>query len=114
MGEFSDGFINGRNALLLLTALTSFKHSFGLISIGIHSGTNYVDCNTNFVNQLQNIFDLYCDGQLIIDAPFLNWTKPQIWNFCIEKGVPIHLTYSCERVYLRLVANVYPARILKL
>lgn len=96
LGKLSQGFINGRNALLLLTALTSFESSFGIISIGIHAGTNYIDCTPTFIYQLQHVVDLYCDGKVAIDAPFINWTKREIWEFCNENQVPVNLTYSCE------------------
>lgn len=83
----------------------------GLISIGIHSGTNYSDCSELFVDKLQNIFDLYCDGKISIDAPFLEWTKSDIWKFATENDVPIHLTYSCEKGEILCAVSAVRARI---
>ena len=96
LGPWSMGFIPGRNALLLLSGMIEFPSDSGLLAIGIHSGTNYVDCSRSFVRQMQRIFDLYTDGRIHISAPFLRWTKRQIWDYCIVRGVPTHLTYSCE------------------
>jgi len=96
MESFSQGIISGRNAMLLNIALMFFKNPIGIISIGIHAGTNYPDCSKEFVTQMQSLFDLYKSGTVVIDAPFLAWSKPQIWEFCKQQNVPIQLTYSCE------------------
>ena len=45
---------------------------------------------------LAPIIDVYTDGEVKIDAPFLTWEKPAIYTYCIDKGIPIKLTYSCE------------------
>jgi 7-cyano-7-deazaguanine synthase len=90
------GKIPGRNALLLTVALMRFEGDCGLISIGIHAGTDYEDCSPIFVERMQAIFDLYSDGSVRIDAPFLRWTKRDIFDFAISAGLPVKLTYSCE------------------
>jgi 7-cyano-7-deazaguanine synthase len=93
---YGQGLIMGRNAFLLSTALMSLEGSRGLISIGIHSDTDYADCSLQFLELFQSIADLYSDGAVQIVAPFLTWTKGQIINYCIEQDVPLDLTYSCE------------------
>ncbi|KUO48824.1 MAG: hypothetical protein APF76_18260 [Desulfitibacter sp. BRH_c19] len=92
----TDGFILGRNALLLHIALMEFKQPKGLIGIGIHSSTSYVDCSNEFVNIMQASFDLYTNGCISIGAPFLNWGKKEICEYCVNNQVPLNLTYSCE------------------
>jgi 7-cyano-7-deazaguanine synthase len=92
----SGGYIPGRNAFLLYTALLAFRSDTGIIGIGIHSGTTYQDCSEGFVKDVQSSFDLYTDGRICIGAPFLRWNKLEIWHYSQNIGVPVHLTYSCE------------------
>jgi 7-cyano-7-deazaguanine synthase len=90
------GYIKGRNAFLLYTALMAAEFSTGLIALGIHAGTSYVDCSEYFVRQLQASFDIYTDGRVRIHAPFLNWNKREIWEYGRSIGAPFDRTYSCE------------------
>ena len=90
------GFIQGRNAFLLIAALMELSEEVNILAIGIHSGTNYVDCTSSFIHRLQDIFDIYTQGKVHIGAPFLKWTKRDVWDFCFSKGVPVKITYSCE------------------
>lgn len=91
-----NGLINGRNAFFLMAALLEFDHRSGIIAIGVHSGTHYIDCSELFIRNMQRLFDLYNDGRIIVGVPFLNWDKRQIWDYCTIERIPIHLTYSCE------------------
>jgi len=90
------GFIRGRNAFLLLAALMEMGGKSGTIAIGLHAGTPYYDCSSPFVAAIQVVFDGYADGAVRVSAPFLTWTKKQIWDFCRQEQVPIGLTYSCD------------------
>ncbi len=90
------GVINGRNAFLLFTAMMELNSPTGLLVIGIHSGTTYPDCSGEFIQAVQSLFDIYLDGRLYISAPFLDWTKSDIWHYCLQRKVPLNLTYSCE------------------
>lgn len=94
--EMADGFIIGRNALLLHAALMVLGRHAGMIGMGIHAGTRYPDCTEEFLRIMQSSLDLYTDGQVLINAPFLRWSKQMIWDYCKNAGVPLHLTYSCE------------------
>lgn len=94
--ELSFGEIVGRNSLLLDMALMNFREKNGLVSIGIHSGTDYLDCSKSFIDMMQDIYDLYSNGRIIIDTPFIYWTKDEIIQYCIEYQIPLHLCYSCE------------------
>ena len=93
----SDGELLGRNALLLFTALMEIEDFSAILALGIHSGTPYYDCSSSFLTSVQSIIDGQCDGRIRVVAPFLEWTKKEIWDYCIEHRVPIDLTYSCER-----------------
>lgn len=90
------GLIVGRNALLTLWGMTEFHRQAGLVVLGIHSGTPYYDCSPPFISSMQSVADGYSAGRLRVAAPFLLWTKRQIWDYCIENRVPTRLTYSCE------------------
>lgn len=94
--NFSQGLIKGRNAFLIFAAEISHQEHSGLISMGIHSGTNYYDCSPDFVNSINQILANYSTGEMFFDAPFINWNKRMIYDYCIQKNVPVHLTYSCE------------------
>ncbi len=93
----SDGEILGRNAFLLFTALMEIDALPAMIALGIHSGTPYYDCSPGFITAAQNIIDGQCDGRIRIVAPFLNWAKDEIWEYCLKSDVPVGLTYSCEK-----------------
>ena len=88
--------VRGRNGFLLLGALMALQGEAGIIGIGIHEGTSYADCTENFIQESQHLFDLYTDGQVRIGAPFIKWTKRQIWDYGQAAGIPVALTYSCE------------------
>lgn len=90
------GLILGRNAFLLCTALLEFGAEARFVAAGIHSRTSYGDCSEAFVGSMQHVFDAYTEGVTRIVAPFLLWTKRDIWAFCKTNSVPIELTYSCE------------------
>jgi 7-cyano-7-deazaguanine synthase len=91
------GLIKGRNGFLLLTAIVELGSNKGVIALGIHSGTKYKDCSARFVREMQAVSDTCTGGSIQIEAPFLRWSKGDIWTFAKREGVPLHLTYSCER-----------------
>ena len=93
---FLEGEIPGRNAFLLFSAVLSNPNYEGILAIGIHSGTSYYDCSLSFLEDIRKIIINYTNGNIIVDAPFLHWTKIEIYHFCKENNVPISLTYSCE------------------
>ena len=90
------GIILGRNAFLIITALLELPFESGLISLGIHSGTDYYDCSESFTLSLQNIIDTYTSGKIKLDCPFINWSKLDIINYFKSRSLPLSITYSCE------------------
>jgi 7-cyano-7-deazaguanine synthase len=96
------GYIPARNAMLLSLAMFSFEGEKGIISLGIHSGTEYVDCSPDFIVSMQAVYDLYEQGRIRIDAPFLHWTKGEIIEYAQMQGVPLHLTHSSNPLDLPL------------
>jgi 7-cyano-7-deazaguanine synthase len=94
---FSPGEISGRNAFLLFAAVLARGSEPGIVAIGIHEGTSYYDCTAGFLKTIQTIVDGYAVGKIKVAAPFLNWGKQIIWEFCKKYGVPVTSTYSCEK-----------------
>ncbi len=94
--QFSNGNISGRNAFLLITALMHFDFKYAIIALGIHTGTDYQDCTPEFLNRMQTVYDLYKNGTIKIGAPFIKWTKNEIYDYCLLNNIPLKLTYSCE------------------
>lgn len=96
-GKKKDGEIRGRNAFFLYAALMEFDSPSGIIALGVHAGTPYIDCSPGFIISLQSTFDAYTNGRIRIGVPFLGWNKQDIWHYCQEKRVPLKHTYSCEK-----------------
>ncbi len=91
-----NGFIKGRNFMLFSTALMSLDFDYGVVATGIHSGTDYLDCSPIFLQKVQDVYDIYTQGQVQIFTPFLYWKKIDTWNYCKKNSLPVELTYSCE------------------
>lgn len=90
------GEICGRNALLVQQALCCYGYGTYKIILGIHDGTGYADCSQLFVDHMNRLIDCYANGTIILEAPFLNWLKPEIISYCKANSLPVHFTYSCE------------------
>ena len=88
--------ILGRNYFLLSAAIMSLPFTKGIISLGIHSGTKFPDCTSVFIKTNQEIIDLYSNGNIIIDCPFIELHKQEIIKYFMIAGIPIKYTYSCE------------------
>ncbi len=87
----------GRNALLLVVALAAFDWNAGMIALGIHAGTAYPDCSPAFVKHVQRLYDTYGFGRVRLDAPFVAWTKRDVYDFALQQDLPLQFTYSCLR-----------------
>lgn len=85
-----------RNVLFVLAACSFLDKSVSFVSIGVHSGTRYYDASPAFVDDAQSILDGYFGGVIRITAPFLNYSKEQVYEYALQEQVPVYLTYSCE------------------
>lgn len=90
------GEVQGRNALLLHLALLEFPSSSGVVALGIHAGTGYRDCSPEFMEVMQSSFEFHTEGAIIATAPFLHWTKQDVYQLASKLDVPLELTHSCE------------------
>jgi 7-cyano-7-deazaguanine synthase len=93
----TDQAMPGRNGLLLLTGLAHAGSSVDVIAIGVHGGSRYWDCSAQFVAAMQTLFDGYTLGVVQVGAPFLGWSKREIYQYGKATLGPIDATYSCER-----------------
>jgi len=90
------GEIYGRNAVLSICALGLYGYGTYKIAMGLHAGTNYSDCTIGFVDRINCIYDLYANGTVILEAPFIEWSKGQVISYCNDWSLPLDLTFSCE------------------
>lgn len=86
-----------RNAILVLIACANLSPGVNRVTLGIHSGTIYYDCSQGFMADMQRLLDGYFSGTVTVEAPFLRWSKLEVYQYCMSHGVPVDLTYSCER-----------------
>lgn len=86
-----------RNALFLLGAASLLDNSGGRLSLGIHAGAAYYDCSSSFLADVQRLLDGYFGGTVQLEAPFVDFTKRDVFDFCLSNRVPVDLTFSCER-----------------
>lgn len=86
-----------RNAVLVLGAASILDNSGGRLSLGIHAGTAYYDCSSPFLADVQRLLDGYFGGTVQVEAPFVEFTKRDVFDFCLRNRVPVDLTFSCER-----------------
>jgi len=91
------GEIRGRNALLLGIALVSVASLPSVVAIGIHGGTPYTDCSEDFIRGIKDLYEVQTQGGVELFAPFLNWSKRDIWAYACREAIPLEMTYSCER-----------------
>ena len=91
------GLIPGRNAFLFAVAALEQPATVSIIAAGIHSGTTYPDCSAEFLARMQNAIEMGGRNRVAIAAPFLELTKSEIIRYCLDRKIPLDLTYSCER-----------------
>jgi 7-cyano-7-deazaguanine synthase len=90
------GELPGRNSLLISAALFDSQGHRCVIATGIHSGTSYYDCSSQFLNTMNMLVSSQTDGRVSILAPFADWTKRDIFDYAIAENISLSATYSCE------------------
>lgn len=94
--KFSTGELIGRNAFLINCALFLGGISKGSIAIGIHSGVPYYDCTETFVSRVNLLVQECTNGAVSVVAPFVHWTKNDLFNYFKQTKIPLDMVYSCE------------------
>jgi 7-cyano-7-deazaguanine synthase len=90
--------VPSRNLVLLSTALSVAEDwGFNEIAIGSHAGSLHSDNSPKFIKAFEQIAKMsFPDGRPIsITAPFVELSKPQIFQLGAKLGVPFHITRSC-------------------
>ncbi|QKC82555.1 7-cyano-7-deazaguanine synthase [Mesorhizobium sp. NZP2077] len=95
-GRLGAGELIGRNAMLIFNALFLTRGQEDIIAIGAHAGVTYFDCTERFIFQTRTLVEEITDGKVSVAAPFISWTKRDVFDFYLSSGLPIELTYSCE------------------
>jgi 7-cyano-7-deazaguanine synthase len=93
---YSAGEVLGRNAFLIFAALFLTRQKNGLLAIGIHAGSPYYDCSPPFFSIMTQLIAEHTDGRVTLVAPFLDWSKRDVFHYFLSSGLSIDLTYSCE------------------
>lgn len=94
--SFGPGELVGRNAFLVFAALFATRGQSNLIALGLHSGTPYYDCSPAFIDTINRAVTEYTDNAVQVIAPFVEWTKRNVYDYFMQAGLPIERTYSCE------------------
>jgi 7-cyano-7-deazaguanine synthase len=94
--NFGTGELLGRNAFLTFSALLLGGCHDGLLALGIHSGTPYFDCSPAFIARIEPLVQECTDGSVSVLAPFVHWTKDEVYSYFIASRIPLTETYSCE------------------
>ncbi len=90
-----EGEVPGRNDMFVAVAGTCVP---GLsIAIGVHAGTPYADCSKRWLDAWRALLDVQHMGTVALLAPLADLHKGQVLALARECGVPLGVTYSCER-----------------
>ena len=89
------GEIKFRNLFLLSLALMESSDYTRGVVLGVHAGTQYWDCSSEFIKSLQEMI-IYKYNNIKILTPFINWNKNEIIQYVIDRKIPYKITYSCE------------------
>lgn len=90
------GELTGRNAMLVFNALFLTQGKADILALGIHAGVPYFDCSEAFFVTAGRLLGELTDGRVSLLAPFITWTKKDVYDYFLTTGLPIALTYSCE------------------
>lgn len=93
---FGAGELMGRNAFLMFCAILLGGCRDGLLAIGVHAGTPYFDCSPSFVERIDPLVRECSNGRVSVLAPFLHWSKDDVYSYFVNAGLPLNHTYSCE------------------
>lgn len=93
---FGSGELVGRNAFLVFSAMFATRAQSSRIALGLHAGTPYYDCSPAFIEAINRAVAEYTDNAVRVVAPFIGWTKRDVYDYFVQAGLPIELTYSCE------------------
>lgn len=88
--------ITGRNAFFILAVLMAMHSGSGIISGGLHKGSDYYDSKEDFLHSMSTIIEGYTGGRVQLDFPFMKMTKNEIVAYSQMHKIPLNSTYSCQ------------------
>lgn len=94
--SLGEGELSGRNALLISLGMFELGARAGLVGIGVHAGTRYYDCSVPFIEAINQLVQEQTDSRVAVTAPFVTWTKAEVYRVFQESGLAVEKTYSCE------------------
>lgn len=87
--SYPNTFVDGRNALFLLTAAIYGK-SLGIFDLMLGVGeadySGYPDCREVFIRSMNETLDLAMDREFHIHTPLMHLTKEQTWALADQLG----------------------------
>lgn len=92
-----DDEVIGRNLFLASIGIATFRAKQGLVSMGLHDGSEYADCSREFQSLLRRLSLVSSRHHIDFDFPFGSWHKHDVFEFCRENGTPFSITYSCTK-----------------
>jgi 7-cyano-7-deazaguanine synthase len=95
-GQFATGELVARNAFLAFSAVFLGGGKIQVLSMGLHGGTPYYDCSPAFAKSLKQLIAETTNGDVVFVAPFIEWSKADVYAYFCGEKLPIELTYSCE------------------
>jgi 7-cyano-7-deazaguanine synthase len=90
------GELLGRNAMLIFSALFLTQGVSDLLALGVHAGLRYFDCSEAFIASADRLVGELTDRRVSLVAPFIAWSKKDVFDYFMSAGLPLALTYSCE------------------
>jgi 7-cyano-7-deazaguanine synthase len=96
LGPLGAGELSGRNGFMVFAALFLTGGQKGLIGLGLHAGTPYYDCSARFLGLIDALVAEHTDGKVRVVAPFIQWSKQEVYDYAVAAGLPLASTYSCE------------------
>lgn len=94
--SFGAGELVGRNAFLVFAALLTAGQDPQVIALGLHAGTPYFDCSPQFLSSISKSVAEHTDGKVSVVAPFISWSKRDVFDYFQSTGLSILHAYSCE------------------
>lgn len=100
--SMSKTVVPGRNAIFI-TIMAGYAESIraNTIAVGVHAGDHaiYPDCRPDFINSMTRTIEDSSDGDVTLEAPFLNYTKLDILKigYAFSTPFPYELTRTCYK-----------------
>ena len=93
-------YVPFRNGLFLASAASiGLSKGCDVIYYGAHrddaAGAAYPDCSKEFYQAMNQAVLEGSEGQIRLEAPFIEWTKAEVVRKGLEINVPFKMTWSC-------------------